>query len=249
MKRMKCLALTLIFCLLFGMNVSAEEHYSIDGTITVKPAEGGYVNINGIDAEPWIEGSSHTPPTQEECKALLGVNADCVIHMADVSLWSEDGDEQLTIPAGMSVTLRFAVPEVTSDSKVIVRHWKDDGTVEDLKPSLIENGHIEVAFTSLSPIAIIVSNEKVVDDGQNKNEGQTTTDNGSSSENKKSDHSSSKSSDAENTATTAAATTAATDDASKVSPKTGENSSIYVAELLALAALAGVAYSRKKMRG
>lgn len=247
MKRMKCLALTLIFCLLFGMNVSAAEHYSIDGTITVKPAEGGYVNINGIDAEPWIEGSSHTPPTQEECKALLGVNADCVIHMADVSLWSEDGDEQLTIPAGMSVTLRFAVPEVTSDSKVIVRHWKDDGTVEDLKPSLIENGHIEVAFTSLSPIAIIVSNEKTADNGQSNQ--QPAADNGNSSNDKKSHHSSSKSNDAESTATTAAATTAAADNAAKASPKTGENNSIYVVELLALAALAGVAYSRKKMRG
>lgn len=242
MKRMKCIALTLVLCLLLGMNVSAAEkdHYSIGGNFSVGAVTG--LEIDGVDDiyANISETNEKDTPSQDECKTILGVSTDCTVYMWEVWLEDENGNS-IVIPAGKSATIRFGIPGVTANSKVIVRHWKSDGTVENLTPSLIEDGHIEVAFTSLSPVAIIINNDSTTT--SDPTPAPATT--GSSS---KKHHSSSSADETETTTVAAPASeTITSEDSTKTSPKTGETSSVYVIELVALAALLGAAYTRKKL--
>lgn len=159
MRKTKLLMLTAALSLLLGMETlaagSSSGSIQVDTaaqTATVKTESGDVVEAQVI---PQLSGTSQTPVSEEEAKAILGTERSCSVYMMDVSLIMADTNEKVSLNG--SLTLQFSVPNVNPGSKVVVRHWRDDGQIEDLSAEK-GDGFIRVTFTSLSPIAILVEN-------------------------------------------------------------------------------------------
>ena len=162
MRKTKFLALTAALSLLLGTQAMAAP--SIQGNVNVKKdpvtvtVQAGSSTAE-VEAIPYLAPTSQTPVTNEEAKTILGTQSDCAVYMFDVSLIAAD-NHRVTLKLAGEVTLEFSVPEAKPGAKAIVRHWKDDGTVENL-PATAGEGTVKVTFTSLSPIAILVEKDPV----------------------------------------------------------------------------------------
>ncbi len=56
-----------------------------------------------------------------------------------------------------SITVPFNLRNVVAGQKVICLHQKHDGSWESITPDKVENGKVTVTFTSLSPVAFVVT--------------------------------------------------------------------------------------------
>jgi LPXTG-motif cell wall-anchored protein len=226
MKRMKLVILTMALSLM--MSVEAFAAPSAGGTVQVsqEPQQVSVVKSDGtVSTEtviPTVSGTSQTISINEIHDAI-GTPNECSVYLMDVSLALAETGEKVKLNG--SVTLSFSVPNVISSTKVVVVHWKDDGTKEVL-PATAGDGRISVTFTSLSPIAIIVEN--VSSAGGNANNGGGGSSSGSSS--------------------SGSSSAAPASTPTGTSPKTGETSMIYAVEGLAVLAAIGVVVSKKKLR-
>lgn len=226
MKRMKLVILTMALSLMMSIEAFAAPSGSGSVQVSQEPQQVSVIKSDGtVSTEtviPVLTGTSQAMD-YDEIHNAIGTKNDCSVYLMDVSLALADSGEKVKLNG--SITLSFSVPNVISSTKVVVVHWKDDGTKEVL-PATAGDGRISVTFTSLSPIAIIVEDASSAGGNTNNNGG------GSSS------GGSSDSGSSQAPASTPAGT----------SPKTGETSMIYAVEGLAVLAAIGVIVSRKKLR-
>ncbi|MCI8598307.1 MAG: hypothetical protein HFJ10_07695 [Lachnospiraceae bacterium] len=226
MKRMKLVILTAALSLM--MSVEALAAGSSSGAIQVAQGaqQATVVKSDGTVSNelvvPVLSGRDQLID-QGDARGVLGLDRKVAVYCMDVSLVLAETGEPVKLNGG--ITLDFAVPNVTPNTIVKVRHWKDNGSVEDITPSSIGEGRISVTFTSLSPIAIIVDTE---------------TDSDPNNDNEESNGSSSSSSTPASSSGTPAATR------SGVSPKTAETSMIYGVGGIAVLAVIGLAVCKKK---
>lgn len=226
MKRMKLVILTAALSLMMSVEALAAGSSAGNVQVSQTPKEASVVKSDGtVSTElvvPVVSAKSDLLD-QGDARSVLGLGRRCTVYSMEVSLVLASTGEAVKLNG--PITLDFAVPHVTPDTIVEVRHWKDDGSIEDLKPA-VGDGRISVTFTSLSPIAIVVDN--TTDDVPDNDESPSSSSGSSSS------------------STPAASGSSGTAAATGRSPKTGETSVIYgVGGIAVLAALGMVACKKK----
>ena len=128
--------------------------------------------------------------------------------------------KNVTVPDGtvFPVTITFKVTGVTASTKVAVLHYNTTTKAWEKVESKAGDGTVTATFTSLSPVAFVVDKATAA---STTNKGTTTT-------------------------TNKGTTSSTTASASTTSPKTGETNVMMYAGIVAVAAVAGMAVTRRK---
>lgn len=237
MKKMKIAALAAVLCLAAGMTAQAAGSdsslfHAENVTVNVRKADGTLVE--GASVEPRItEFTGSEPVTEEQAKVALNIeDGEYEVHPYNFNVELQYQGQKVT--AAEPVTLTFEpIPDATPDSKVVVYHWTENGTREQLT-GIPGDGTVTVTFTSLSPVQIVVANA-VNDNSGSDNAGPGNSDSGNS--------------DSGNSGSgNSGGSSAASAPAAPVSPKTAEGYELYMAGAAAVLALAGAFVCFRKTR-
>lgn len=157
--------------------------------------------------------------TAEKLKELLGSDYTSTMQVVDV--------KNVTVPDGtvFPVTITFKVTGVTASTKVAVLHYNTTTKTWEKVESKAGDGTVTATFTSLSPVAFVVDKATAASTTTTNKGTTTTTNKGTTS----------------STSTTGSKTASST-----TSPKTGETNVMMYAGIVAVAAVAGMAVTRRK---
>ena len=172
MKKMKLVVvLAMMLTMLFGMNVCAEESplanaelkEAFEGTAT--DSEGNEVNVK-------IESFDYNNVPEE---AKTGLTNDVINQLAapegrsvakiifDIPVLKADDGSRLDHVKG-SFVLTLKAPYITGDSWVKVLHFGANGWDASPKVLAVRAGEVDVEFSALSPVAVIVEKPPVTEE-------------------------------------------------------------------------------------
>jgi hypothetical protein len=170
MKKLKLsivLALVLTFAL--GMTASAEE--STRSIVDIKGFYEGTATVDGVpktvkidEVEILTNKDIIEEVTQEKIAQLTGSQYEFNIFFEWIPIWSVDDNDYLldagSVTFDPAIKLTLQVDSVTANSVVKVIHYDNNiGWDNTPKVVAVRDGEIDVEFTSLSPIAILVKKD------------------------------------------------------------------------------------------
>lgn len=163
MKKWKLIVvLTMALTMLMGMNVCAAGSANYDTELSEGYEGAAIVNGESVDVRVdrihyFVSRDVQDALTEGTVDSLAGAEYEFTVRFCDI--WVEDMDgyyvEGATFPDGIILT--FEVSYVTSASVVKVLHWNENAWDNTPEVVAIRDGEIDVKFTALSPIAILVA--------------------------------------------------------------------------------------------
>ena len=222
MKKFIALACAAVLTVASAVTAFAQPSVSVSGVVTAVNSatdkNGNSVNATISEVPAEYASAVAEVKTAEKLKELLGSDYTSTMQVVDV--------KDVTVPAGtvFPVTISFKVAGVTASTKVAVLHYDTTKKAWEKLEGKAGDGTITATFTSLSPVALVVD-KATATSTTTTNKGTTTT--------------------TTNKGTTSS-TTGSKTASSTTSPKTGETNVMMYAGIVAVAAVAGMAVTRRK---
>jgi LPXTG-motif cell wall-anchored protein len=222
MKKFIALACAAVLTVASAVTAFAQPSVSVSGVVTAittaTDKDGKAVNATFGEVPAEYANAVAEVKTAEKLKELLGSDYASTMQVVDV--------KNVTVPDGtvFPVTITFKVTGVTASTKVAVLHYNTTTKTWEKVESKAGDGTVTATFTSLSPVAFVV--DKATAASTTTNKGTTTTTNKGT--------------------TSSTSTTGSKTASSTTSPKTGETNVMVYAGIVAVAAVAGMAVTRRK---
>lgn len=223
MKKFIALACAAVLTVASAVTAFAQPSVSVSGVVTAVTTatdkDGKAVNATFGEVPAEYASAVAEVKTAEKLKELLGSDYTSTMQVVDV--------KNVTVPDGtvFPVTITFKVTGVTASTKVAVLHYNTTTKTWEKVESKASDGTVTATFTSLSPVAFVVDKATAASTTTTNKGTTTTTNKGTTS----------------STSTTGSKTASST-----TSPKTGETNVMMYAGIVAVAAVAGMAVTRRK---
>ena len=223
MKKFIALACAAVLTVASAVTAFAQPSVSVSGVVTAVTTatdkDGKAVNATISEVPAEYSSAVAEVKTAEKLKELIGSEYTSTMQVVDV--------KNVTVPDGtvFPVTITFKVTGVTASTKVAVLHYNTATKAWEKVESKAGDGTVTATFTSLSPVAFVVDKATAAST-TTTNEGTTTTTNKGT--------------------TSSTSTTGSKTASSTTSPKTGETNVMMYAGIVAVAAVAGMAVTRRK---
>ena len=227
MKKFIALACAAVLTVASAVTAFAQPSVSVSGVVTTVSSatdkDGNAVNATISEVPAEYASAVAEVKTTEKLKELLGSDYTSTMQVVDV--------KDVIVPAGtvFPVTISFKVAGVTASTKVTVLHYDTTKKAWEKLEGKAGDGTITATFTSLSPVAFVVDKATATST--------TTTNKGTTNKGTTSSTTGSK---------TTSSTTGSKTASSTTSPKTGETNVMMYAGIVAVAAVAGMAVTRRK---
>ena len=226
MKKFIAFACAAVLTVASAVTAFAQPSVSVSGVVTAVTTatdkDGKAVNATLGEVPAEYSSAVAEVKTEAKLKELLGSDYASTMQVVDV--------KNVTVPDGtvFPVTITFKVTGVTASTKVAVLHYNTTTKAWEKVESKAGDGTVTATFTSLSPVAFVVDKATAAST-TTTNKGTTTTTNKGTT-----------------TTTNKGTTSSTTASASTTSPKTGETNVMMYAGIVAVAAVAGMAVTRRK---
>lgn len=223
MKKFIALACAAVLTVASAVTAFAQPSVSVSGVVTAVTTatdkDGKAVNATFGEVPAEYASAVAEVKTETKLKELLGSDYTSTMQVVDV--------KNVTVPDGtvFPVTITFKVTGVTASTKVAVLHYNTTTKTWEKVESKAGDGTVTATFTSLSPVAFVVDKATAASTTTTNKGTTTTTNKGTTS----------------STSTTGSKTASST-----TSPKTGEANVMMYAGIVAVAAVAGMAVTRRK---
>ena len=222
MKKFIALACAAVLTVASAVTAFAQPSVSVSGVVTAVTTatdkDGKAVNATISEVPAEYASAVAEVKTAEKLKELLGSDYTSTMQVVDV--------KNVTVPDGTVFPVTITkVTGVTASTKVAVLHYNTTTKAWEKVESKAGDGTVTATFTSLSPVAFVVDKATAASTTTTNKGTTTTTNKGTTS----------------STSTTGSKTASST-----TSPKTGETNVMMYAGIVAVAAVAGMAVTRRK---